>query len=331
MAMDSFPTFFTVRAITFACIVLLALIWLILVSVEVFTRWSSIGQYLPIVNVSPHTHERNLPFSYRPFYRYLNFEVWLDAARLLLMFVLQTGAATAFTCWSPQIQCPNQSSSDIGCMQAPQCVHCYGILDHPRSFCYSTVSTLLSWCICSPGYPVTAESPKIVPSSARPSVLPIMDPEMGEKRYSTSPGPLDSWSEYTESFITHRPSAAAAYTSLDANRRSQCKTNQFPRSPQRHKSLPAIHRIEGGSAPQRTNDPFYSSASSATVTVPTSSPTMVESTARRLWVRGPVARHLSMMPAPRKSRFPSEARRPSVAESPTARSVLSKQVPSYLM
>ncbi|KAI6028903.1 hypothetical protein F5J12DRAFT_808655 [Pisolithus orientalis] len=44
----------------------------------------------------------------------LEFRIWLDAARLLLVFVLQTGAAIAFTCWTPQIQCPDQTADDIG-------------------------------------------------------------------------------------------------------------------------------------------------------------------------------------------------------------------------
>ncbi|KIN99796.1 hypothetical protein M404DRAFT_1004331 [Pisolithus tinctorius Marx 270] len=40
--------------------------------------------------------------------------------------------------------------------------------------------------------PDTVGSPKVIPSSAQPLVLPIMDPEMREKRFSISHGSPDS-------------------------------------------------------------------------------------------------------------------------------------------
>lgn len=327
MAMDSFPTFFTVRAITFACIVLLALIWLILVSVEVFTRWSisdNTSQSLMFLLILTNAITIFIP----PFLSILEFRIWLDAARLLLMFVLQTGAATAFTCWSPQIQCPNQSSSDIGVCKLLNAYTVMGSWIIPVILLlYSLYFAVLVY--MQSRIPVTAESPKIVPSSARPSVLPIMDPEMGEKRYSTSPGPLDSGPNTPN---RSSPIVPPLLPLILPRRQSTLpvQNQSVSTSPQRHKSLPAIHRIEGGSAPQRTMTlsipaPLAPQSQFQPVPRPWSN---LQPGAVGSW---PVARHLSMMPAPRKSRFPSEARRPSVAESPTARSVLSKQVPSYLM
>ncbi|KIK97496.1 hypothetical protein PAXRUDRAFT_824889 [Paxillus rubicundulus Ve08.2h10] len=44
----------------------------------------------------------------------VEFRVWLDAARLFLLLVAQTGSATAFTYWNPQIQCPDQTTDEMG-------------------------------------------------------------------------------------------------------------------------------------------------------------------------------------------------------------------------
>ncbi|KAI6103611.1 hypothetical protein F5141DRAFT_216851 [Pisolithus sp. B1] len=325
MAMDSFPTFFTVRAITFACIIFLALIWIILVSVEVFTRWSisdNTSQSLMFLLILTNVITIFIP----PLLLILEFRIWLDAARVLLMFVLQTGAAIAFTCWSPQIQCPNQSADDMGVCKL---LNAYTVI---ASWIIPVILLLYSVYFAVLVYmqsriPVTAESPNIVPSSAKPSVLPIMDPEMGEKRFSTSRGSLDSG---TNTPNRTSPSAPPLLPLILPRRQSTLpvQSQSASMSPQRHKSLPATRRIEGGSAPQRT----------MTLSIPAPlAPQSQFQPVPRPWsnlqpgVVGsrPVARHLSMMPPPRKSRFSSEARRSPAAESPTARSVLSK--PSYLM
>ncbi|KAI6009193.1 hypothetical protein EDC04DRAFT_2964071 [Pisolithus marmoratus] len=108
--------------------------------------------------------------------------------------------------------------------------------------------------------PVTVELPKIVPSSAKPSVLPIMDPEMGEKWFSTSQGSSDSGPS-TPNRSSHR---APPLLPLILPRRQSTLPMQSP-----------------GLRPTSNHDPFHSSTSSATSAIPICLPTLVESTTRR--------------------------------------------------
>ncbi|KAI6008067.1 hypothetical protein EDC04DRAFT_3146480 [Pisolithus marmoratus] len=327
MAMDSFPIFFTVRAIAFNCIVFMALIWLILVSVEIFTRWSisdNTSQSLMFLLILTNATTIFIP----PVLLILEFRIWLDAARLLLIFVLQTGAALAVACWSPQIQCPDQTSDDVGVcklLNAYTVMACWVI--PAISLLYGVYFAVVVY--MQSRIPAAVDSSNIVPPSAKPSVLPIMDPEMGEKWFSTSQGSSDSGPN-TPNRISH---AAPPLLPLILPRRQStlpAQSMSVSTSPQRHKSLPPTHPIEGGSAPRRTMTistpaPLAPQRRFQPVPRPSSNlqPGVVGSR--------PPARHLSMMPPPRKSRSSSEVGSSPVTKSLTTRSILSKHVPSYLM
>ncbi|KAI5987317.1 hypothetical protein EDC04DRAFT_2912990 [Pisolithus marmoratus] len=242
MAMDSFPMFFTVRAIAFTLIVFLALIWLILVSVEIFTRWSisdkSLMFFLMLTNAVT---------------------IFIPPVLLILEFLNMAGCRTSLvdicSADSPQIQYPDETADDMGVCKL---LNAYTVM---ACWIIPVISsTLLSCCICSPCIPVTVDSPKIVPSSAKPSVLPIMDPEMGEKWFSTSQGSSDSGPS-TPNRSSHR---APPLLPLILPRRQSTLPVQSP-----------------GLRPTSNHDPFHSSTSSATSAIPICLPTLVESTTRR--------------------------------------------------
>ncbi|KAJ8597962.1 hypothetical protein M405DRAFT_802817 [Rhizopogon salebrosus TDB-379] len=111
--MESFPVFFRVRAVTFTCIILISLLWTVLLSVEAYARWDdadSCSRSLTAVFILTNTATILIV----PFLLLLEFRVWLDVARLLLLMTIQIGSAAAFTYWNPQIQCPDQTSDQLG-------------------------------------------------------------------------------------------------------------------------------------------------------------------------------------------------------------------------
>lgn len=111
--MESFPVFFKVRAVTFTCIILISFLWIVLLSVQVYARWDisdlcsrSLTAVFLLTNV--------ITILILPFLLLLDFRVWLDAARILLLAIAQIASAVAFTYWNPQIQCPNQTADQQG-------------------------------------------------------------------------------------------------------------------------------------------------------------------------------------------------------------------------
>ncbi|KAG8217974.1 hypothetical protein J3R82DRAFT_6146 [Butyriboletus roseoflavus] len=114
--MEPSPLFFRIRAITFTCIMMFSFLWLILLCVEMFTRWSisdPISQSLMILFILTNTTTLIM----LPILILVPFRMWLDKARLLLLFVLQVGSAVAGSVWGPKIQCPNQTPDDLGICQ----------------------------------------------------------------------------------------------------------------------------------------------------------------------------------------------------------------------
>ncbi|KAG1754509.1 hypothetical protein EDB19DRAFT_1666763 [Suillus lakei] len=111
--MESFPVFFKVRAVTFTCIILISFLWTVLLSVEAYARWDisdrcsrSLTAVFLLTNAGT--------ILILPFLLLLEFRVWLDAARILLLAIAHIGSAVAFTYWIPQIQCPDQTADQQG-------------------------------------------------------------------------------------------------------------------------------------------------------------------------------------------------------------------------
>ncbi|KAI6144656.1 hypothetical protein BKA82DRAFT_26814 [Pisolithus tinctorius] len=310
MTLDSFPMFFTVRAITFTYIVFLAFVWLILVSVEMFTRRNisdTTSQSLMFVLILTNAVTIFIP----PVLLILEFRIWLDAARLLLIFVLQTAADDMGVC---------------KLLNAYTVMACWII---PTISLFYIVYFVIVVYMQS-RMPDTVDSPIVVPSSAQPSVLPIMDPEMGEKRCSIVRGSSDSGPN-SRSRSSHPGPPLLPLVLPQRQLTLSVQSQSVSTSPQRHRSLPATHHPTGGPAPRRTTilsipAPLAPQSQFQPVSRPSSN-----LQAGIVGSRPPV-RHLSMMPPPSKSRsFSSEAASSPITESPTTRSVLSKAGPSYLM
>ncbi|KAH7889330.1 hypothetical protein F5I97DRAFT_1843341 [Phlebopus sp. FC_14] len=340
--MESFPMFFKIRAITFTCITILSFFWLVLLSIEMFTRWDisdttsrSLMTLLVLTNTTT--------ILVLPFLLLLEFRVWLDAARVLLLLVAQIGSATAFTYWYPQIRCPNQTTDDTGVCNLIDVYTLMSCWIIPAILIlYSTYFSIMVYrqsCI-----PVVVE-PR---SGRRPSVLPLMDPEMAERRPSSSTDTSELITTFTPPVHVppvhkgpslHQPPSTlpisrrlSAYPSLSchpklsvaAGQGSQLSGISLLSTPQRHMSVPAT-KYAGGTGPRRaitiTNPTPFTPLSSHPQILKTG---VADSPASR-----PTVRHMSLMPV----RTPSYEDGCSPVEDPKRQSAgrLSKPAPVYFM
>ncbi|KAI5997661.1 hypothetical protein F5J12DRAFT_851076 [Pisolithus orientalis] len=168
--------------------------------------------------------------------------------------------------------------------------------------------------------PDNVDSRKVVPSSAQPSVLPFMDPEMREGRFSISRGSSDFGPNTSNRSSHARPPLlplilAQRQLTLPVQSQSVTPTNN-----------PSPYR---GPTPRRTL--IHSiPAPLTTVAIPSSSRPSSNLQVGVVGLR-PAVRHLSVTSSPRKSISSSEVGSFLITESPTARSLLCKLGPSYLM
>ncbi|KAF9242095.1 hypothetical protein BU15DRAFT_60601 [Melanogaster broomeanus] len=187
--MESFPIFFKVRAITFTCIIILSFSWLVMLSVEIFTRWDisdSTSRSLMTVFVLADT----ITIIMLPVLLIADFRVWLDMARLFLLLIVQIGPAAAFTYWDPRIQCPDQTPDDIGdckLIDVSTMMACWVI---PAILVlYSTYFSVMVY--RQSRIPIVVDPE---PRKGHPSVLSIdMDPEMAEKRRPSTGSFSSDW------------------------------------------------------------------------------------------------------------------------------------------
>ena len=168
----------------------------------------------------------------------------------------------------------------------------------------------------------------------RPSVLPLMDPELAEWRPSRASGSSSDSNSGPKSRVDPpQPARPLLPLLLPQRRQSTLPLYNQPVSmgPQRHRSLPAMHHPAGGS--HRLTMTLTMPAPLATQAQPHQVPPLpsgLQPGAMGSRPPRPVVRHLSMMPPPRRGRSSSDAGSSPLAESPS-RSVLSKPIPSYLM
>ncbi|KIO04162.1 hypothetical protein M404DRAFT_1000677 [Pisolithus tinctorius Marx 270] len=302
--------FFTVRAITFTCIVFLALVWLILVSVEMFTWWDisdTTSQSLMFLLMLTNAVTIFIP----PVLLILEFRIWLDAARLLLVFVLQTDSMPR----------SKSAADDIGVcklLNSYTVIACWII--PAISLFYSVYVAIVVY--LQSRIPDTVDSPTTDPSSARLSVLPIMDPEMGKKRFSIFPVSADSRPNTPNRSSDVRPPLLPL---ILPRRQLTLSTQSQPvsMSPQRHRSLLATHHLAGGPAPRRTltlSIPAPLAPQSQFQAVPRPSSNL------QAGVVGsrPAVRHLTMILPPSKIRSSSDAGNSPITENPTTQFLLCK-------
>ncbi|KAH7914975.1 hypothetical protein BJ138DRAFT_1123041 [Hygrophoropsis aurantiaca] len=181
--MEPSPVFLKVRASTFVCIISFSFLWIVLLSVEMFTRWDisdlscrSLMAILALTNT--------VTVIVLPVLLLLPFRVWLDAARLLLLLVIQIGSAAAFTYWNPKFHCPDQSADQLGVCKLINVYTVMGCWIIPALLViYTTNFTLVVY--------HQSRTSAVVFSKAecfegRSSILPIMDPERAQYRPSES-------------------------------------------------------------------------------------------------------------------------------------------------
>jgi len=114
--MKSSPTFLKWRASAFACISFVSLLWIILLCIVVFERWSlldpvekGIFAVLLITNI--------INVFMLPILILCQFRPWLDAARMLFLLLANIGIAAFFTYWNPKFRCPEQTADSAGVCQ----------------------------------------------------------------------------------------------------------------------------------------------------------------------------------------------------------------------
>lgn len=203
--MESFPVFFKIRTVTFTCIILISFLWTVLLSVDVYSRWNisdrcsrSLTAVFLLTNITT--------ILILPFLLLLEFRVWLDAARILLLTIAQIGSAVAFTYWSPQIQCPDQTADQqgvckliniymlMGCWIIPVILILYASYFAAMVYCQSRI-------------PVVVESCKKAFTDTRSPLVvdPEMAPHLPVLNIRSSMSPLHTLS--SDSLMFSRPEA----------------------------------------------------------------------------------------------------------------------------
>jgi len=111
--MEPSPTFMKARVVAFSCILLTSLLWALLLCLFVFFRWevsSSLQRSLVVIMLCTNA----ITVVMVPLLLLLQFRVWLDVARLLLLLVLHIGSAAAFSYCNAYFTCTNQTPDQEG-------------------------------------------------------------------------------------------------------------------------------------------------------------------------------------------------------------------------
>ncbi|EGO20920.1 hypothetical protein SERLADRAFT_475312 [Serpula lacrymans var. lacrymans S7.9] len=237
-----FPNvFMKTRAVAFSFIIIASFLWVILLSLELFTRWdvsSTSNRSLVVVLLLVNT----ITIIMLPVLLLLGFRVWLDAARLFFLLIAHIGTAAAFTYWNPKFQCPDQTPDQYGVCKLINIYTLIGCWIIPVVLVL--YSGILAFTIYR-GYPMEEEMQGIDNSTVgRQSILPIMNPEK-ERRPSTtsnsSISPLSKPAHISFSMPSCSSSSPVGRLSLDPHRISSKHLTPASRDVRRftadHKSL----------------------------------------------------------------------------------------------
>jgi len=188
--MEASPVFLKLRAVAFSCITILSLVWIVLLCVIIFYRWD-ISDHLERSLVLVILLTNTITVIALPVLILLQFRPWLDAARFLFLLVMHIGTAVAFTVWNPGFTCPERTADQegecklinmyilLGNWVVPAFLVSYTVglalmvYRHTRRSAIMTLSKLNS------------DNDEEV-SIGRVSILPMMKPDMAEKRPSVT-------------------------------------------------------------------------------------------------------------------------------------------------
>ncbi|TFK42695.1 hypothetical protein BDQ12DRAFT_662877 [Crucibulum laeve] len=153
--MEYSSVFLRIRTIAFSCIMFTSFLWIVLLSLVVFSQWELSDQaerslIIVLLLANTITLIMLLILLLRPF------RPWLDAARCLFLLVAHIGTAGAFAYWSPTFSCPLQILIYAGGL---------ALMVHRHS--------------CRK---LTFESDTESVHVGRPSLLPMMQPSMSDTR-----------------------------------------------------------------------------------------------------------------------------------------------------
>jgi len=111
--MEPSPTFMKARTVAFSCILLTSLLWTFLLCLVIFFRWEvspPLERSLVVILLCTNV----VTVIMVPLLLLLMFRVWLDVARSLLLLVLHTGSAAAFSYCNAYFTCPSQNPDQEG-------------------------------------------------------------------------------------------------------------------------------------------------------------------------------------------------------------------------
>ncbi|KAH9048155.1 hypothetical protein EDB84DRAFT_1458731 [Lactarius hengduanensis] len=114
--MQHSPLFLKLRLAMFSLTTLICLLWVILLSCVLFTRWDVSSQsertfLILFLGIDA------LTMIILPVLLLAKFRTWLDGARLLFLLVCHIGTALSFAVWLPTISCPDDTPDDHGICQ----------------------------------------------------------------------------------------------------------------------------------------------------------------------------------------------------------------------
>jgi len=111
--MEPSPTFMRARTVAFSCILLTSLLWALLLSFLIFFRWEAsppLERSLIVIMLCTNA----ITLVVVPLLLLLQFRIWLDVARLLLLLVLHIVSAAAFAYCNAYFTCESQSPDEEG-------------------------------------------------------------------------------------------------------------------------------------------------------------------------------------------------------------------------
>jgi len=178
--MQTSARFLKWRALAFACISFLSLLWIILLCIIAYGRWDILDRpekaFIVVLLV---TNTINLLML--PILILREFRRWLDGARLLFLLTTNIGVAIFFTYWDPRFHCPDQTADQEGVCKL---INLYILMANWVNPALLTVYSLcLTFLVCSRQSPPSkADSNDEEASIGRPFMAPMKFPEVAQRK-----------------------------------------------------------------------------------------------------------------------------------------------------
>jgi len=194
LTMEASPVFLKLRAVAFSCITMLSLTWIVLLCVIIFYRWD-ISDHLERSLILVILLANTITVIALPVLILLQFRPWLDAARLAFLLVAHIGTAVAFTTWNATFTCPEQTGDQAGeCKLINMYILLANWVNPAFLISYSVGLALMVHrrsrrsAMALLKLRIEEDEEAII---GRGSILPMMNPDVAEKRSPTDIFPAD--------------------------------------------------------------------------------------------------------------------------------------------